>query len=228
MAVNGTAAAHRVVEVFVPVDVPDPGATLSLDHKRRRHRVIAEVAADPASENAAGAGLQFQRSIVSARLLWFGHPAVLSASGHLPALSMCKRYRGAHSPRSSLFGTSLFRIHNAPIARGVLWYGAGRRIRFPNARSSVFALDETDEPHDPMADQQAWAKVIRCLCWNRRRDRMDLRRYEAIEETELQHHCQADDFRTAVEALERIRFGHGRTLASPLPRLKANPSDNTR
>lgn len=44
-------------------------------------------------------------------------------------------------------------------------------------------------------------------------------------ETDVQHHGQADDFRAALKALERIRFGHVATLLGNRDRLNRNLSD---
>jgi len=46
-------------------------------------------------------------------------------------------------------------------------------------------------------------------------------------EPNVQHHCQADDFRAALKALEWLRFGHAETLRGGPARLNHNLSDKT-
>ncbi len=44
-------------------------------------------------------------------------------------------------------------------------------------------------------------------------------------ETRVQHYCKADNFRAALKALERVRFGHVQTLRGRPARLNRNLSD---
>jgi hypothetical protein len=50
---------------------------------------------------------------------------------------------------------------------------------------------------------------------------------ERQREPNVQHHRQADDFRAALKALERVRFGHVQTLRGRPARLNLNLSDKT-
>lgn len=45
-------------------------------------------------------------------------------------------------------------------------------------------------------------------------------------EADVKHHRKADDFRAAVKAFERVRFGHVQTLRGCPACLNRNPSDN--
>lgn len=42
--------------------------------------------------------------------------------------------------------------------------------------------------------------------------------------SDVQHHREPDDFRAAMVAIERVRFGHARRDAAAPPRLNQNPS----
>ncbi len=50
---------------------------------------------------------------------------------------------------------------------------------------------------------------------------------ERQREPNVQHHRQANDFRAALKALERVRFGHVQTLRGRPARLNRNLSDKT-
>ena len=50
---------------------------------------------------------------------------------------------------------------------------------------------------------------------------------ERQREPNVQHHRQANDFRAALKALERVRFGHVQTLRDRPARLNRSLSDKT-